>query len=163
MASCPFSLYNSRVTGVPKENLEHFKKRVESLEKKTSTAPVLKWTGIAILIFALLSFMQSAFNPVIPVWMTWAFAVLGMILVVVGSVVIAGKFLSDHSEGVEEQERKFNIRERSGRARCVYLEGRVPDGKGIVGRCKLYEFDMIEYPYCLYCDEYRAMGGSPDV
>jgi len=80
-----------------------------------------------------------------------------------GVVAVAISFFSAHSEGVEESERARRIRDRSTSARCLYLEGNVPDGKGTVGRCTLYQFDMVDLPYCLYCKEYSPVKGSPEV
>lgn len=151
------------MTGAPKETLANFRKRVADMEKPTRTSPAFKWSGIVVLLLALFCLLQGMLNPVIPRWMTWSYIGLGLILLIVGGILLAVKFMSDHSEDVEGQERKEKISERSGRTRCVYLEGNVPDGRGVVGRCRLYEFDMVEHPYCLYCHEYHPRTGSPDV
>jgi hypothetical protein len=80
-----------------------------------------------------------------------------------GAASVGIGVFSAHSEGVEKNEKERRIRDRSKTLRCLYLEGNVPDGKGTVGRCRLYEFDMVDMPYCLYCREYTASKGTPRV
>ena len=72
--------------------------------------------------------------------------IIAVILVGGGALAVVLSFFSLHSEGIEIRERARKIRDRSTIARCIYLEGSVPDGKGIIGRCRLYEFDMIDLP-----------------
>lgn len=90
-------------------------------------------------------------------------SLLALLLIGAGAGAISMSFVSAHSEGVEESERARMIRERNELERCLYLEGQVPDGKGKVGRCRLYEFDMIDLPYCIYCREYTPSKGEPEV
>lgn len=90
-------------------------------------------------------------------------AILAAGLIGAGVMAVAMSFFSAHSEGVESSEKERKIRDRSTIARCLYLEGSVPDGKGKVGRCRLYEFDLVDLPYCVYCREYVPVKGSPEI
>ncbi len=107
----------------------------------------------------ILFWLIEIFMPESPFILT-VFATIG-VLAGIFSIVLS--FISEHSEGVEGKERDRLIRERTGVARCLYLEGKVPDGRGLVGRCRLYDFDMINHPYCIYCGEYSSSEGKPDV
>ncbi len=107
----------------------------------------------------IISWLIEIFTPGSQFILT-VFATIG---VLAGIFSIVMSFISEHSEGVEGKERDRLIRERTGVARCLYLEGKVPDGRGLVGRCRLYDFDMINHPYCIYCGEYSSSEGKPDV
>jgi hypothetical protein len=90
-------------------------------------------------------------------------ALLSALLIAIGAVAVVMSFLSEHSEGIEGTEKARKIRDRGVVSKCLYLEGKIPDGKGKVGHCRLYDFDMSEYPYCIYCKEYKPGKGVPDV
>jgi hypothetical protein len=147
------------VTGQPKESLDRFKRRVAYLEKPTQTSPLFSKVGWPMLGFGILFWLIEIFTPDSQFILT-VFATIG---VLAGIFSIVMSFISEHSEGVEGKERDRLIRERTGVARCLYLEGKVPDGRGLVGRCRLYDFDMINHPYCIYCGEYSSSEGKPDV
>lgn len=142
-----------------KESLEHFRDRVAKLEKPTETSRLYATLGWPMFGLGLLFWVADFFTPGSRLVLTFlgTFGVLGGI----GALIMS--YVSEHSEGIEGKERGRLIRERSGTARCLYLEGKVPEGKGTVGRCRLYEFDMVDYPYCIYCREYKASEGDPDV
>jgi hypothetical protein len=89
--------------------------------------------------------------------------ILAIILIGGGALAVFLSFLSAHSEDIEGKERARKIHVRSMSARCIYLEGAVPDGKGTIGHCRLYNFDMIGLPYCIYCQEYTPGKGNPNV
>jgi hypothetical protein len=143
----------------PKENLENLKARVRKLEKPNRSSPVsgriawpLTWAG---LLFIVIHF----FSP----GGAYALLVFGSILLCAGIFFLVVHFTSAKSEEIEAEDKAKRIRERSGSKRCIYLEGKIPDGKGTIGRCRRYEFDMVEHPYCLYCREYTTGKGSPRV
>ena len=143
----------------PKESLEQLRARVERLEKPSLTSPLFSRVGWPLLGVGLIIWLAALILP----RSHFIAYLLGLIFVGSGLVAVVMSFISAHSEGVEETEHKRRIREKSVVARCLYLEGKVPDGKGTVGRCRLYEFDMVDYPYCLYCKEYAPSKGEPEV
>lgn len=147
------------MTGQPKESLDRFKRRVAYLEKPTQTSPLFSKVGWPMLGIGIFCWLIELFTPDSQFVLT-VFATIG---VLAGIFSIVMSFISEHSEGVEGRERDRLIRERTGVARCLYLEGKVPDGRGLVGRCRLYDFDMINHPYCIYCGEYSSSAGKPDV
>ncbi len=147
------------MTRETRENLQNFRNRVERLEKPALTSPFYSKIGWPVLIAGGLIWLITVVLPgsqFIP-------ALMSAVLIAIGAVSVVMSYLSEHSEGIEETEKSKRIRDRSNVAKCLYLEGKVPDGKGIVGRCRLYEFDMTDLPYCIYCREYTSSKGEPDV
>jgi len=143
----------------PRESLDSLKKRVAELEKLKPTSPIftiIGWPllGLGILLWFVLLFLEGQ---------NYLVSILALAMIGGGAAMIVISFLSQHSESVEYKEKQRQIRERSDTARCLYLEGKMPDGRGSVGRCRLYEFDMTDLPYCLYCKEYRPSKGNPEV
>ncbi|MFH1676474.1 MAG: hypothetical protein ABIC40_05560 [bacterium] len=143
----------------PGESLDQLKKRVERLEKPNPTSQLYArfgWpiTGIGVLIWIVQAFMPGNH---------FFLSILSLILIGLGASLVAVSFVSAHSEGVEKSEKERRIREKNKVSRCLYLEGNISEGKGSVGRCTLYEFDMVDYPYCVYCREYTATKGSPKM
>ena len=151
--------YNLPVTRTPKESMDQFRTRVKHLEKPSRTSPMYGRVGWPLLLIGLLIWLVTFLIPGTP----FLVSILALVLSGAGGAAIALSFVSAHSEGVEGTERERCIRERSVVSRCLYLEGKVPDGRGIVGRCRLYEFDMVDLPYCLYCREYKPSKGKPEV
>jgi hypothetical protein len=147
------------VTDKPKESLDQLRARVKSLERPNLTSPLYSKIGWPFLILGILLWIVIPFTPGGNLLM----ALLGTLVLVVGVYGVAMSFMSAHSEGVEENERARLIRERSVVSKCLYLEGKVPDGKGDVGRCRYYEFDMVDMPYCIYCRQYTPTKGEPRV
>ncbi|MCK4719819.1 hypothetical protein KAU08_04130, partial [bacterium] len=133
--------------------------RVAYLEKPTQTSPLFSKVGWPMLVAGIFFWLIELFMPGSQFILT-VIATIGVLAGIFSSVM---SFISEHSEGVEGKERVRLIRERTGVARCLYLEGKVPDGRGLVGRCRLYDFDMINHPYCIYCGEYSSSEGKPDV
>jgi hypothetical protein len=157
---------NSRDRGimaaVPEEHrqlLLELKQRAKQLETPRPTSPLFSKAGWPLLGVGL---VLTLVEIVIP-HTNFLLLALAAILLVAGIFAVAMSLFSAHSEGLEETERSRRIRERSTSARCLYLEGLVPDGKGSVGRCRLYEFDMVDLPYCLYCKEFAPAKGNPEV
>jgi hypothetical protein len=142
-----------------KESLEHFRTRVAKLEKPSDTSPLYAMLGWPMLALGLLFWIVDFIIP----GSRFILSFLGAFGVLAGIAALIMSYVSEHSEGIEGKEHDKVIRERSGVSRCLYLEGKVPDGKGIVGHCRLYEFDMIEYPYCIYCREFTTPKGNPEV
>ena len=155
--------YNLVMQNTRKESLADLKTRVKNLEKPMSTSPVFKGLAIPILIAALLCWVFAAFSPGLSTPMTVLLIVSGLLLFVLGIIAVYMKYVNEHSETMETSQREQKIKERSSSSRCIYLEGKVSDSKGTVGRCRLYDFDMIEYPYCIYCKEYNPVKGNPDL
>ncbi len=143
----------------PKESLDRFRARVQSLETPRPTSPIYAKVGWPVLAVGAILWLIETILP----GHQFLMAIGAIVFIGLGVASIATSIFSAHSEGVEESERARRIRERNLISRCVYLEGNVPDGKGRVGRCRLYEFDMVDLPYCLYCREYAPMKGSPEV
>ncbi len=151
--------YNLHVPHRPRESLEQFQERVRRLEKPYLTSPMYSRAGWPALGLGVLLWLIEIILP----GSQLLSAFIGLVLIGAGVGAIIMSLISAHSEGVEESERARLIRERDSLSRCLYLEGKVPDGKGNVGRCRLYEFDMVDYPYCIYCKEYTASEGEPEV
>lgn len=141
------------------ENLEQLQTRVRKLEVNYNTSTLfstLGWSclGIGTVIWTLVLFTGGGkFFP----------SLLSLALTAVGASLVALSFFASHSEKVESAERQRRIREKNTVNRCLYLEGNVPEGKGSIGRCQLYDFNMADYPYCIYCREYSPSMGSPKI
>ena len=143
----------------PKEPLDQFRHRVTRLEVPRLTSNLYSKAGWPIFgIGVVLWLIQLLVTGI-----RFLPSLLALLLIGLGAASVAMSLFSAQSEGVEEAERARRIRERSSSVRCLYLEGKVPDGKGAVGWCRLYEFDMVDLPYCLYCKEYVPSKGSPEV
>ncbi len=143
----------------PQESLENLRERVGKLETPRLTSPTYSrfgWPMVAI--GAILWFIDTLLEGV-----QIAVGLGAIVFLAIGGYAVATSIFSAHSENVEKEERDRRIRERSKIMRCIYLEGNVPDGKGMVGQCKLYDFDMVDLPCCLYCKEYSPTKGSPKV
>jgi len=147
------------VTGKPPETLDQLRTRVRKLDKPNLTSPIYSKVGWPFLGLGLLFWLISIFSP----GGNFLLALLGTLLLFVGGYSVVMSFMSAQSEGVEVTERSRLIRERNVVSRCLYLEGRIPDGKGNVGRCTYYEFDMTDLPYCIYCKAYTPNKGNPNV
>ena len=144
---------------IQNESLDQLKKRVERLEKPNPTSYLYAkfgWpiTSAGALIWIIQAFMTGSH---------FFLSIISLLLIGLGAALVAVSFVSAHSEGVEKSERERRIREKNKVSRCLYLEGNISEGKGSVGRCTLYEFDMVDYPYCIYCKEYTATKGSPNM
>ena len=158
----PLSSHYRIITDVPhrpKESLDQLRARVKGLEKPSRTSPLYSKLGWPLLAAGALLWLILILIP----GHHFLSSLLALLLIGSGVAAIAMSFVSAHSEGVEETERARLIRERNEIARCLYLEGKIPDGKGLVGRCRLYDFDMVDLPYCIYCREYTASKGEPKV
>jgi hypothetical protein len=147
------------VSHKPQESLDRLRDRVERLQKPSLTSPLYFKLGWPLLAVGVLLWLVVLVVPEVPPLLS----ILALLLIAAGAIAIAMSVVSAHSEGVEESERARLIRERTLLERCLYLEGNVPDGKGKVGRCRLYDFDMVDLPYCLYCREYTSPKGEPEV
>ena len=141
------------------ESLPQLRARVRRLEMPSRTSPTYSKVGWPLLGAGVLLWIVLLLIP----GHHFLLSILALILIGVGVSSVATSFVSAHSEDVEEAERARLIRERDDLERCLYLEGKVPDGKGRVGRCRRYEFDMVDLPYCIYCREYTPSRGEPDV
>jgi len=143
----------------PRESLDAFRSRVEKLESTTPTSPLLFKIGWPVLAVGLVIWIICLFLPGAQFFTSlFSLALIGLGLLLVGM-----SYVSSHSEGVEKSERARRIKDRNSNRRCIHLEGNVPEGKGSVGRCRHYEFDMVDYPYCIYCREYSPGKGSPKM
>ncbi|MCX6646094.1 MAG: hypothetical protein NTY09_07035 [bacterium] len=151
--------YNYIVPKQLKETLDQFRERVSKIEKPTQTSPLYAKLGWPMLGLGLVFLLFDFFAP----GSYFILSFLGSLGVLGGIGALAMSYISEHSEGVEGRERDKLIRERSATSRCLYLEGKVPEGKGTMGRCRLYEFDMADYPYCIHCKEYTSPKGNPNV
>jgi len=129
------------------------------LEKPSLTSPFYAKVGWPVLIAGGVIWLGTLILP----GSQFVAALLSAVLMAFGATAVVMSFMSEHSEGIEDKEKSRRIRDRSVVSKCMYLEGKVPDGKGLVGRCRLYEFDMTEYPYCIYCKEYTSSQGVPEV
>mgnify|MGYP005620595223 CR=1 FL=1 len=147
------------VSGQPSESLDKLRARVRDLETPRPTSPIYWKIGWPMLAVGALLWFIEEFLP----GPQYLMAICAFLFLAMGAASVGIGAYSAHSEGVEQTEKERRIKERSKNSRCLYLEGNVPDGKGIVGRCRLYEFDMVDLPYCLYCREYTPQKGSPNV
>jgi hypothetical protein len=139
--------------------LQELKDRSKQLSIPRPTSPLYSKAGWPLLGVGVIFWIIEVILP----HGSFFVLIFALIFVGAGTMSVAMSMFSAHSEGVEENERVRRIRDRSTSARCLYLEGSVPDGKGTVGRCRLYEFDMVDLPYCLYCAEYTPAKGNPSV
>jgi hypothetical protein len=92
----------------------------------------------------------------------WTF--IGLIFVALAIVAIYMWYQFKRAEEFEDRLRSDRLKELNGAAKCMYLEGSVPDGTGRIGKCVLYNFTLDDHPYCVYCYEYqpktRGEGGK---
>ena len=139
------------------EPLDEFQKRVQSLERSRSTSQLFMKVALPLLAFGAIFWIIDFFMTK-PNFLVF---ILAVILVAFGALAYILSLLSAHSESIEESERARRIRHLSTVARCIYLEGSVPDGKGAVGFCLLYQLTLVDYPYCIYCKEYTHPQGPP--
>lgn len=151
--------YNYPVPRQVKEPLDRFMERVARIEKPGKTSPLYAMLGWPMLGLGLVFLLVDFFAPGGRLILSFlgAFGVIG------GIAALLMSYINEHSEGIEGRERDKLIRERSTTLRCLYLEGKVPEGRGTMGRCRLYEFDMIDHPFCIYCREYTSSKGNPEV
>lgn len=142
-----------------RQSFEELKDYTRRMETHRPTSPMFSWVGWPLLSVGLLVWLIAILNQKSP----FILYALAAVLVIAGLSSVFISFISANSEAVEEKERLRKIRERSTSAKCIYLEGSVPEGKGTIGRCRLFEFDMVDLPYCLYCKEYQPLSGNPQV
>jgi Ca2+/Na+ antiporter len=147
-----YALLNAMQFTEPSEDFEHFKARVRAIESGRKTSDIYLYiaipTGtvsIILLIYSLVGRLSCIFN------------ILGIVMLVVTVASIYYWFQTKRAEEFVDERRRERIIELNGSAKCVYLEGYVPDGSSRIGRCILYKFTLTEYPYCIYCSEYRKM------
>ena len=138
-------------TEPPKENLPQFKARVAQVEsRRFMSGSLLKYVypsiGLAVLFLVMSLFKQLS------CW--WTFA--GAIFIAVAIVTAYLWFQFRKAEEFEERLRGQRIRDMNGPLKCIYLEGKVPDGSGKIGKCVLYGFTLDAHPYCIYCHEHRV-------
>ncbi len=135
----------------PKEDLPHFKTRVAAIEKRRHAATFYLIIAIPFGAIAIILLIANLFG--------FRGGCLLIFLGVISICFTAGSlYLYYHfkqAEEFEEKRRSERIREFNGTAKCIYLDGKVPDGSGKIGKCVLYGFTLDELPFCIYCGEYR--------
>ena len=139
----------------PREELSHFKGRVKAVESRRKVASFYLYITIPSAAMALALLIAS-----LAVKLNCLLTILGIILVVITAAGFYMWFHFKQAEEFEETRRGDRIREMNGQGKCVYLEGKVPDGSGKIGKCILYGFTLDDLPYCIYCREYRPKGAS---
>jgi len=134
----------------PKEELAQLKARVKAIESGRKIAGYFLYIILPLAVIGVVSIGGS---------FVWHYSCLARILGIILWLLIAGCiYLWYHfkrAEEFEEERRRERIREMNGPGKCAYLEGNVPSGSGKIGSCILYGFTLDDYPYCIYCREYR--------
>ncbi len=139
----------------PKENLPMFKNRVKQVESRRHlSGSLIKYVypsiGLAALFLVINAFKKLS--------CLWTFAGLVFLFIAVVTTYLWYQFRK--AEEFEEKLRGQRIRDMNGVLKCIYLEGKVPDGSGKIGKCVLYGFTLDAYPYCIYCHEHRPKPGA---
>ena len=134
----------------PKEELAQFKTRVKAIESGRNTAVTFAYIILPLAVLGIIFLGGGVFHH----YNCWV-SILGIILwmLIAGCIYLWYHF--KRAEEFEEERRRERIREMNGPGRCIYLEGNVPDGSGKIGKCVLYSFTLDDYPYWIYCREYR--------
>ena len=134
----------------PKEELPHFKARVKAIESRRKVAIVYLIIALPSVALAVIFLITSLIWQLRCLW-----NLVGIILLLVTAGSLYMWFHFKKAEEFEDERRRERIREMNGPGKCAYLEGKVPDGTGKIGKCILYDFTLDSYPYCIYCNEYR--------
>jgi len=138
-------------TEPPKENLPQFKARVAQVEsRRFMSGSLLKYVFPSICL-AVIFLIMSLFKQ-LSCWWTLA----GAIFIAASIVTVYLWFQFKKAEEFEERLRGQRIRDMNGALKCIYLEGKIPDGSGKIGKCVLYGFTLDAHPYCIYCHEHRV-------
>jgi Ca2+/Na+ antiporter len=138
-------------TEPPKENLPQFKARVKQVEsRRYMSGSLLKyvWPSLGLTFLFLILNLFKQLNC----WWT----LVGAFFIAVAIISVYLWFQFKKAEEFEERLRAERIRDMNGSLKCIYLEGKVPDGSGKIGKCVLYGFTLDAHPYCIYCYEHRA-------
>lgn len=138
-------------TEPPKENLPQFKARVAQVESRRHMSGCLLKIVCPAIGLAALFLVISLFKQ-LSCW--WNLAGAFFIAVAIATAYLWFQFKK--AEEFEERLRGQRIRDMNGALKCTYLEGKVPDGSGKIGKCVLYSFTLDAHPYCIYCYEHRA-------
>jgi len=145
-------LFNDQISKI-KEPWDDFQKRVIALEKGHARPIFCGWfegaviaSVIGLIIIGLYNFAVRAF---------WIYFI-GALLFGCGIAIIIMLHLVKLGTSAEIKARLRLIEERGKIARCIYLNGSLPsDENSEKGFCNLYNQNLEDYPYCIYCKNYK--------